>query len=69
MGISATDVIPLSQARANKIVSELTGRGVPASRLVAVGRNNIQDLSPIIGDASPNRRVEFETGFEGEAVR
>lgn len=61
--------IPLSQARANKIVSELTGRGVPASRLVAVGRNNIQDLSPIIGDASPNRRVEFETGFEGEAVR
>jgi outer membrane protein OmpA-like peptidoglycan-associated protein len=61
--------IPLSQARADKIVSELTSRGVPAARLVAVGRNNIQDLSPVIGDASPNRRVEFETGFEGEAVR
>jgi outer membrane protein OmpA-like peptidoglycan-associated protein len=61
--------IPLSQARANTIVSELTSRGIPASRLVAVGRNNIEDLSPVIGDASPNRRVEFETGFDGEAAR
>ncbi len=61
--------IPLSQARADKIVAELKGRGVPPARLVAVGRNNIEDLSPVLGDASPNRRVEFETGFEGEAAR
>jgi hypothetical protein len=34
-----------------------------------VGRNNIEDLSPVIGDASPNRRVEFEIGFDGETAR
>jgi outer membrane protein OmpA-like peptidoglycan-associated protein len=61
--------VPLSQARADRIVSELKSRGVQATRLVAVGRNNIEDLSPVIGDASPNRRVEFEIGFEGEAAR
>jgi outer membrane protein OmpA-like peptidoglycan-associated protein len=61
--------VPLSQARAERIVSELKSRGVPASRLVAVGRNNIEDLSPVVGDASPNRRAEFEIGFEGEAPR
>jgi outer membrane protein OmpA-like peptidoglycan-associated protein len=61
--------VPLSLARANKIASELQSRGIPATRLVAVGRNNIEDLSPIVGDASPNRRVEFEIGFDGEAAR
>jgi outer membrane protein OmpA-like peptidoglycan-associated protein len=61
--------VPLSQARANTIVSELIRRGIPAARLVAVGRNNIEDLSPVVGDASPNRRVEFEIGFDGEAGR
>jgi outer membrane protein OmpA-like peptidoglycan-associated protein len=61
--------VPLSQARANTIVSELKGRGIPAARLVAVGRNNIEDLSPVVGAASPNRRVEFEIGFDGEAGR
>jgi outer membrane protein OmpA-like peptidoglycan-associated protein len=61
--------VPLSQARANTIVSELMRRGIPAARLVAVGRNNIEDLSPVVGDASPNRRVEFEIGFDGEAGR
>jgi outer membrane protein OmpA-like peptidoglycan-associated protein len=61
--------VPLSQARATTIVSELIRRGIPAARLVAVGRNNIEDLSPIVGDASPNRRVEFEIGFDGEAGR
>ena len=57
---------PLSQARAQKVVADLTGRGVPAWQLVAVGRNDIRDLSRILGEASPNRRVEFEIGFEGE---
>jgi outer membrane protein OmpA-like peptidoglycan-associated protein len=58
---------PLSFARAAKVLGELTRRGVPAERLVAVGRNDISNLAPFIGDASPNRRVEFEIGFNGEA--
>ncbi len=57
---------PLSQARAQKVLAELTERGIPSSRLVAVGRNDSADLSPFIGDSSPNRRVEFEIGFAGE---
>lgn len=61
--------VPLSLARANQVASELQSRGIPAARLVAVGRNNIEDLSPVVGDASPNRRVEFEIGFDGEAAR
>ena len=58
---------PLSFARAAKVLGELTRRGVPADRLVAVGRNDVANLAPSIGDASPNRRVEFEIGFNGEA--
>jgi outer membrane protein OmpA-like peptidoglycan-associated protein len=58
---------PLSFARAAKVLGELTRRGVPADRLVAVGRNDVSNLAPSIGDASPNRRVEFEIGFNGEA--
>jgi outer membrane protein OmpA-like peptidoglycan-associated protein len=57
---------PLSFARAAKVLDELTRRGVPADRLVAVGRNDVANLAPSIGDASPNRRVEFEIGFNGE---
>jgi outer membrane protein OmpA-like peptidoglycan-associated protein len=57
---------PLSQARAEKVVAELAARGIPAARLVAVGRRNVADLSPFVGESSPNRRVEFEIGFEGE---
>ena len=57
---------PLSFARAAKVLDELTRRGVPAERLVAVGRNDVANLAPSIGDASPNRRVEFEIGFNGE---
>ena len=57
---------PLSYARAAKVLDELTRRGVPAERLVAVGRNDVANLAPSIGDASPNRRVEFEIGFDGE---
>jgi outer membrane protein OmpA-like peptidoglycan-associated protein len=59
---------PLSQARAEKVLADLAARGIPASRLVAVGRNDSADLSPFVGDASPNRRVEFEIGFAGERV-
>jgi outer membrane protein OmpA-like peptidoglycan-associated protein len=59
---------PLSLARATKVVGELERRGIPADRLIAVGRNDVDNLSPTIGDASPNRRVEFELGFEGETA-
>jgi outer membrane protein OmpA-like peptidoglycan-associated protein len=60
--------LPLSQQRAEKVVAELVARGVPASRLVAVGRLDALDLSPRAGDASPNRRVQFEVGFDGEGA-
>lgn len=60
---------PLSQARADKVVAELAKRGVRAERLVAVGRNDIEDLSPLLGEGTPNRRVEFEIGYEGERAR
>jgi outer membrane protein OmpA-like peptidoglycan-associated protein len=59
---------PLSQARAEKVVADLSARGVPASRLIAVGRNDVEDLSSFVGDSSPNRRVEFEVAFRGEAL-
>jgi outer membrane protein OmpA-like peptidoglycan-associated protein len=57
---------PLSVARATKVVDELTKRGVPAALLVAVGRNDVANLTTVIGDGSPNRRVEFEVAFSGE---
>jgi outer membrane protein OmpA-like peptidoglycan-associated protein len=57
---------PLSLARATMVAAELRRRGVPAAQLIAVGRNDVANLSPTIGDASPNRRVEFEIGFKHE---
>jgi outer membrane protein OmpA-like peptidoglycan-associated protein len=59
---------PLSEARADKVVAALIGRGVPAQRLAVVGRKDNQDLSRVVGETSPNRRVEFEVGFEGEGA-
>lgn len=58
---------PLSQSRADKVVADLVARGVPGDRLVAVGRALGPDISPSTGVGSPNRRVEFEIGFAGEA--
>ncbi len=57
---------PLSQSRAEKVMTELMTRGIPQSQLVAVGRIYSRDISASLGANSPNRRVEFEVGFEGE---
>lgn len=57
---------PLSQSRAEKVMTELMSRSIPQSQLVAVGRIYSRDISSATGPSSPNRRVEFEVGFEGE---
>ena len=57
----------LSLSRAEKVRDELIARGIDAHRLVAVGRLDRLDLSPLTGTGSPNRRVQFEIGFVGEA--
>lgn len=57
----------LSQLRADKVRDALLARGVRTTSLVAVGRLSSSDISPTMGPQSPNRRVEFELGFKGEA--
>jgi outer membrane protein OmpA-like peptidoglycan-associated protein len=57
----------LAQDRAEKVRRELISLGVQSSQIVTVGRASVNDLSDARGAASPNRRVEFEMGFEGEA--
>jgi outer membrane protein OmpA-like peptidoglycan-associated protein len=59
--------LALAQDRAEKVRRELIGLGVQSSQIVTVGRASINDLSDVRGAASPNRRVEFEMGFDGEA--
>ena len=58
----------ISQARAEKVAQALQARGVPQKLIVAVGRATGPDLSPNVGPDSPNRRVEFEIGFDSEPV-
>jgi outer membrane protein OmpA-like peptidoglycan-associated protein len=58
--------LPLAYARAEKVVAELTRRGVNAARLTKVARASVLDISPGSGPSSPNRRVTFETVFVGE---
>ena len=60
---------PLSQSRAEKVAGELMKLGVPANRIVAIGRVSKLQISQHIGNNSPNRRVEFEVGFNGESAR
>jgi outer membrane protein OmpA-like peptidoglycan-associated protein len=59
---------PLSEARSQKVAAALVSRGIPQARLATVGRKDNQDLSQVVGETSPNRRVEFEVGFEGEGA-
>lgn len=56
----------LSEDRARKVADALIERGVPAARLVVVGRQDANQIASRVGDTSPNRRVEFELGFDGE---
>lgn len=57
----------LAQDRAYKIRGDLIGLGVPSGQIAAVGRTNTNELSETRGPNSPNRRAEFEMGFDGEA--
>jgi outer membrane protein OmpA-like peptidoglycan-associated protein len=60
---------PLSLSRANKVEADLVAAGVARNRLVVLGRTDLRNISNDEGLGSPNRRVEFEIGFEGEARR
>lgn len=60
---------PLSEQRAEKVKRELLRRGVPNRQLIAFGRKDARDISADTGTRSPNRRVEFEVGFEYELAR
>lgn len=59
--------VSLAQQRATKVRDELITRGVSADRILSVGRASALDISDIRGAGTPNRRVEFEIAFEGEA--
>lgn len=59
---------PLAQNRAEAVEAELIRRGVNSDRLVAIGRHDLKYISSIVGDSSPNRRVEFEFAFVGETL-
>jgi outer membrane protein OmpA-like peptidoglycan-associated protein len=50
----------VAENRANYVAGRLVAKGVPSSRLDAVGRGNERRLSPASGVGSPNRRIEFE---------
>lgn len=60
---------PLSQERADIVRRALLSRGIPDSRMIAIGRLDAKDISAVVGEASPNRRVEFEMGFIGEPAQ
>ncbi|MGQ0457114.1 MAG: OmpA family protein [Hyphomicrobium sp.] len=60
---------PLAQQRADVVRAELVKLGVPANLVAAVGRTDRVDISAVNGADSPNRRVEFEVGFDGEAAQ
>lgn len=55
--------------RAEKVRADLVRLGLEAQRLYVVGRPSGPYLSNETGTNSPNRRVEFEVGFEGERVQ
>jgi outer membrane protein OmpA-like peptidoglycan-associated protein len=60
---------PLSQSRADKVAADLRTKGAPVEKIVVLGRAFSVDISSDLGPGSPNRRVEFEVGFDGESAR
>ncbi|MDX2307075.1 MAG: OmpA family protein [Hyphomicrobium sp.] len=58
---------PLSVLRADAVAMGLRERGVPQRLVSIIGRQNAADISSRDGPDSPNRRVEIEVGFDGEA--
>ena len=56
----------LASSRADSVANILTELGVPPGQIVSVGRAELLVVSDISGPDSPNRRVEFEFGFESE---
>jgi OOP family OmpA-OmpF porin len=59
----------LSQARADAVVAALTGKGVPAQRLVARGYGSSQPVQPGRGAAAnaANRRIDFKVASNATA--
>ncbi|MCR5724946.1 MAG: OmpA family protein [Treponema sp.] len=53
------ELLPLSQKRAETVKRELVKRGIPAERMVAVGRGSEVTISTKPEDWWKNRRVEF----------
>lgn len=60
--------VVLAQQRADAVYEDLISMGMPRNRIVAVGRADGSTLANNTGENSPNRRVQFEVGFAGEAV-
>lgn len=56
----------LARRRAQKVADELRALGVPAKKIIVVGRGAGSELNAGAGRGSFNRRVEFEIGFEDE---
>lgn len=66
---SDSDNLPLAQRRGQKIAADLMARGIPADRLIVLGRTGQENIiSTENGPNSPNRRVEFALGFVGEGL-
>ncbi len=60
--------LPLARDRAEKVRQDLMTFGAPPNLLASIGRADLLDLSNQTGALSPNRRVEFEIGFDGEPL-
>jgi len=57
----------MALSRGERIAEELVDRGIPAERLIVLGRAGERNLiSDRNGPNSPNRRTEFALGFVGE---